>query len=354
MLDTVYHGNTLDNWLISFFIILIAIVLTKGIIWLNKGYMQKLIKKSRTNLDDILFSALEKPVLLGVILIAIWLATSRLNLNIKIHEIITNSYQILIILTATWFFARLASTLLDEYATPVKSADKLSKAHFNKRLLPLLKRTILVLIWAIGIVMSLNNIGVKVTTLLGTLGIGGIAFALAAQDTIKNIFGGITLFTDRPFTIGDTVRFDSTEGKVLDIGIRSTRIKTYDNRIVTVANSKIMDALVTNITSEPSRRVVLKIGLTYDTSYEQMQKAIDLLKAIPAKIDDINQEAVKTSFSDFGDSALIITYIYFIKKSADTMQATSKVNFEILRSFNEANLNFAFPSQTIYIEDNKH
>lgn len=124
----------------------------------------------------------------------------------------------------------------------------------------------LVVVWIIGLVMALSNVGVNISALLGTLGIGGIAFALAAQDTVKNVFGAFTLLTDKPFNIGDTIRFDNFEGTVVDIGIRSTRIMNYDKRIITFPNYKITDSSIINISSEPMRRVVLNLGLTYDTT----------------------------------------------------------------------------------------
>jgi MscS family membrane protein len=223
----------------------------------------------------------------------------------------------------------------------------------DPKLLPLAKRTVLIIIWLLGIITALHNAGLNLSTLLGTLGIGGIAFALAAQDTIKNIFGGVNLFIDRPFCIGDVIKFDTMEGRVIDIGLRSTRIYTYECRIVTIPNYKLTDALITNVSSESSRRIVAELGLTYDTSTEKMQEAIDMLKKIPEKVNEINKHDVTVAFTDFGSSALIITYIYFVNRNANVYETRSKVNFEILKSFNQAGLNFAFPSRTLYIAGNQ-
>ena len=140
------------------------------------------------------------------------------------------------------------------------------------------------------LVMALSNVGVNISALLGTLGIGGIAFALAAQDTVKNVFGAFTLLTDKPFNIGDTIRFDNFEGTVVDIGIRSTRIMNYDKRIITFPNYKITDSSIINISSEPMRRVVLNLGLTYDTTAKKMKEALELLKAIPKRVENVRSE----------------------------------------------------------------
>ena len=211
------------------------------------------------------------------------------------------------------------------------------------------KRAVLIIVWTIGIVTALHNAGIEITALLSTLGIGGIAFALAAQDSIKNIFGGVTIFTDKPFRIGDSVKIDSTEGTVVDIGLRSTRILNYDKRIVTIPNFKVMDSFITNISSEHGRRVVMELGLTYDTTIEKMQEAMRILNDMPNRIPEIKSKDLVVSFTDFQESAMIITFIYFIHKSAGIFSTRSKVNTEILRSFNQAGLSFAFPSRTVYV-----
>jgi MscS family membrane protein len=311
----------------------------------------KLFSKTKNRYDDILFKSLEAPILLGIMLIAIWVAAIRLDLEYTIHEHISNSYKVLAVLNITWFFVRLFISLLEEL---VRKADEKSKAegkHFDNKLLPLTKRFVTIFIWSIGIVIALRNVGVNVKALLGTLGIGGIALALASQDTIKNIIGGITLFVDKPFRIGDRIIFDNIDGNVEDIGIRSTRIRTLDKRLLTIPNYKIVDAVIQNVSGEPKRRVLMKIGLTYNTAPEKMQEAINILKSMPQIIKEVDSKDLAANFTDFGDSALVITYIYYIKKSSpDVIASQSKVNFEILTKFNQAGLDFAFPTRTIYIE----
>ena len=222
-------------------------------------------------------------------------------------------------------------------------------------MLPIIKRTMLVVVWIIGLVMALSNVGVNISALLGTLGIGGIAFALAAQDTVKNVFGAFTLLTDKPFNIGDTIRFDNFEGTVVDIGIRSTRIMNYDKRIITFPNYKITDSSIINIPSEPMRRVVLNLGLTYDTTAEKMKEALELLKAIPKRVENVssNPADVVAVFTEYSDSALVIMYIYFIEKQGDILGVTSNMNMEILDTFNKAGLDFAFPTRTVYIQNDE-
>jgi len=222
--------------------------------------------------------------------------------------------------------------------------------YLDNHLMSILRRTVLAIIWSLGIVMALNNVGVNVATLVAGLSIGGLAFALAAQDTIKNIYGGFTIFTDRPFRIGDRIKVDGFDGFVENIGIRSTRIRTLEKRLVTMPNFKLVEASVENISEEPMRRVLMKLGLTYNTTPQKMNEAMEILKAIPEKVRNVDPKDITVAFTDFTDFSLVITFVYFIRKNADVMETPSQVNTEILRAFNEAGLQFAYPTQTVYIE----
>lgn len=348
MLEQLFYGNTLYSWMISLIIILGALVLNKIIVLLNKYLIKKITSKTNNRLDDILFQMLEAPVLLGIALFAIWIAAKRLDLGVAVEDQIAKAYKILTVVNITWFAARLVNALIEEYWVP--KADAITTKRLDTHLISIIRRTILTVIWALGIVMALNNVGVNVGALLGTLGIGGLAFALAAQDTIKNIFGGITIFTDRPFRIGDRVKVDKYDGFIESIGIRSTRLRTLEKRLVTIPNFKMVDAPVENVSEEPMRRVLIKLSLRYDTTPEKMNEAIDILRDIPQRVKFVDNKDLTVSFDDFGNSSLSITFVYFILRNADVMETQSQVNLEILRAFNEAGLIFAFPTQTVYVE----
>ena len=347
-LNRVFYGNTLEDWGISLIIIASALVVNKLVVLLNKHLIQRITERTSNKYRGVLIKNTLSPILLGVILLAIWIAAARLHWSETVYAAISKSYNILIILNITWLFVRLVSTFLDEQTRRTTEKYKAANLPIDNKLMPLIRRTIVLVIWAIGIVTALNNVGVSVAALLGTLGIGGIAVALAAQDTVKNIIGGITLFTDRPFRIGDRIKFDSVEGNVEDIGIRSTKIRTLDKRIITIPNSKIVDASIENISDEPKRRVVITLRLAHHTTPEKMKNAIAILKSIPKTIKEIESKDLSASFSDFENAALAITYIYFIQKSApDITETISKVNIEILTQFKQADIPFALPKVLI-------
>ncbi len=347
MLEQEFLGNTVADWGISLLFILGAFVVVKLLALLGKRVLLPLVNRTGTRLDDVIYYSIEAPLKFGIMLLGIWIALHRLVYPDSFVKVVDNAYRILIILCVTWFFANLLNGLLQRYWE--RHAD-----GQTKKMMPVIKRTILVIVWIIGIVIALSNIGINISALLGTLGIGGIAFALAAQDTVKNIFGAFTIFTDKPFTIGDTVNVNGFEGTVVDVGARSTKILGYDKRIITVPNYKITDASIVNISSEPMRRVTVKLGLTYDTTPEKMKEALDILRNIPQKVKDVSTTPsdIIANFTDYGDSALVITYFYYIKKGSDILKVTSDVNMEILESFNAAGLNFAYPTHTLYIQEN--
>lgn len=346
MLENVFLGNSLQEWGISFLIVLGAVVITQLISVFSKRVVKPLTVRTHNRLDDVLYYALESPLLFGIMLLGIWIAIQRLITPDNVATTVDNVYRILIVLNITWVFARLLTGLLDTYWGKRGNNDA-------ARMMPVVNRMLLALVWIIGIVMALSNVGVNISALLGTLGIGGIAFALAAQDTVKNVFGAFTIFTDKPFTIGDTIRVDSFEGTIVDVGMRSTKMMDYNKRIITFPNYKMTDASVINISSEPMRRVVMKLGLTYDTTPEKMEQALELLRAIPKRVDKVSTKNgfVLANFTDYADSALVITFTFFIEKGGNIQKVTSDMNMEILKDFNHAGLNFAYPSQTLYIQN---
>ena len=348
MLEQEIWGNTVQTWAVSILIILGTIVLVKLISLFSVKVLKPFIVKTTNRLDDVIYYSVEPPLKFAVILLGIWIAIHRLVYPDSFVKIVDDAYSILIVLDITWLFVRLLGRLIQNYW------GYTAHGHLNK-MLPVVKRTIVVVVWIIGIVMALSNVGVNISALLGTLGIGGIAFALAAQDTVKNVFGAFTIFTDKPFSIGDTVRIDSFEGTIVDVGMRSTKIMGYDRRITTYPNYKITDAAIINISSEPMRRVTVKLGLTYDTSPEKMKEALEILRALPQRVENVsvNPADIVANFTDYTDSALVITYYFYIKKQGDILKVTSDMNLEILSSFNKAGLNFAFPTQTVFVHQNE-
>ena len=341
-----YYGNTMLDWSIAFGIIIITALLAKTFYFVIGKSIKQLTKKTRNEFDDILVDMFEEPVVFALVLGGIWYAFSTLHLSESVRQFVHHSFYFLIVLDAAWFLTRFLDAVIVHYVRPF--VDK-TDTKLDDQLLPLLRKTLKVSIWIIAVLVALNNAGYNVGAILASLGIGGLAFALAAKDTVANLFGSLTIFLDKPFEVKDRVIVQGYDGYVEEVGLRSTRIRTLHGRMVTLANSEVANASIENITSEPNRKITVDLGLTYDTTPEQMEKAMAILEEIIRSNDELEEDVV-TAFTAFNDSSLNIRLIYYIKKGSSVFGNQTKVNLEILRRFNAEQLEFAFPTQTLYLE----
>lgn len=338
-----FYENTVSEWFVAFGIMIVAALAGKTLYWLFKNVLRRLTAKTKTTLDDIILDMIEEPIVFATTIFGIWTGLQRLKFPEKAETYVDHGIQGLIILCITWLVVRLIDALIREYLLPL--AEK-SENDLDDQLLPILRRTTGTAVWAVGIVVAFNNAGFDVAAVIAGLGIGGLALAMAAKDTVSNVFGGFTIFTDRPFTINDRIRFAGFDGTVEEIGMRSTRLRTLSGSLVTIPNANFASNPVENVTAEPSRKVVLDLGLTYDMDAEQMSEATSTLRAIAAAHDAL-EEKVIAGFSGFGDFALSLRFIYYIEGGSDYMQVQTDINLEILRQFADKGLDMAFPTQTI-------
>lgn len=339
-----YYGNTMQSWLLALVIIVLSVVLSRVIYWGFSRFVRLFTAKTKTNLDDIIVDMVEEPAVFLVVVMGIWFALKSLTLPESITTIVANSYQVIIALLVGWLLSRLFDAMYREYMLPLAEN---SENDLDDQLMPIISKGIKLIIWVMAIIIGLNNAGYDVAALIAGLGIGGLALAMAAKDTVSNIFGGVTIFTDKPFKINDRIKVAGYDGVVTEIGVRSTRLKTLEGRVVTMPNAKFADAPVENISWEPSRKVKLNLGLTYDTTPEKMQQAMDIIAKISAA-NKQTEDKVTISFNAFGDFAMNIMFIYYICKGENIADTQTAINMEILRQFNAAGLEFAFPTQTLY------
>lgn len=345
--DFISYHNTWENYAMAFGIILLVGLIGRIMVGLEKKYLRKIAHKTPTKFDDVLINVLQMPFVCGLVLVGIYVSLHVLVLPAIWVEYIELSFKVLMMLDITWVINRFIKNLLNSYLLPKVASDKESKLDVNA--VKAIQKIISGCIWIVALITAISMFGVDVAAMLTTLGVGGIAFALAAQDTIKNLFGGFTIFVDKPFKLGDRIQVAGFDGTVEEIGMRSTRIRTLAGRLVTIPNYKIVDSEIENVTAEDARKITLNLGLTYDTTPESMQEAMTWLKALPTQISTIKQDVI-ASFTTYGDFSLGITFIYYIKSRADIFETQSQVNLTILKHFNEKGWNFAFPTQTIYTQ----
>lgn len=347
--EKTFYGNTIAEWSVSLLIIAGTFVLAKAIYWLSGNIIKKITKKTKSKLDDLIIDKIEEPVILALVLGGIWYAVSYLNVSDGFVNFADKAFYVAFTFDVSWLVVRLVDSILVEYLSPLV---KKTKGNLDDQLMPIIRKSLKAVIWAMAIVIGLNNAGYNVGTLLAGLGLGGLAFAMAAKDSVANLFGGVTVFVDKPFKIGDRIVIDGYDGTVSDMGLRSTKLKTLAGRIVTIPNKNFTEKYIENISSEPSRKIALSLGLTYDTQAINILKAIDILKDIDKKSKYTKEDCVAI-FESFGDFSLNITYIYYIIKGEDIWAAINYTNQEILKRFNEAELEFAFPTQTILTQEIK-
>jgi MscS family membrane protein len=343
-LGQTYYGNTVLRWLTALAIIVGALIFAKVVYWIFGNTVKQLTKKTKTKLDDIIIDMIEEPIVFIITIGGVWYGLNTLELPEIAHGWMGNILHFLVILTLAWLVSRLLDAFYREYLVPVAAK---TETDLDDQLLPIVRKGTKMAVWAIGIIVALNNAGYDVGALIAGLGIGGLALAMAAKDTVSNIFGGFTIFTDRPFTINDRVKIAGYDGFIREIGVRSTRLETLEGRTVTIPNSKFSDSPVENVSMEPSRKVSVNLGLTYDTTPEKMKHAMEILKEIAAGHESLEEKMI-LSFNAFGDFAMNILFIYYIKAGSDIMGTQSDINMAILDRFNEAGLDFAFPTQTLY------
>ena len=341
-----FLGNPLMEWLQALGFFLGGVVLARIIFLLFKRVFKRLAAKTATKWDDVFVDQVEEPVAMGIVILGFWLGYDHLHFGEGVDTFMEHVFQILIAIDVTWLVARLLDSVVSNVILHLdQRTDSSAVAQFG----PILQKTLRALVWILGIISGLTNAGYDVGALLAGVGIGGLAMAMAAKDFVANIFGGVTVFSDKPFTVGDRIKVNGIDGTVQEIGIRSTRLSTLENRMVTIPNHQFTDQMVENVTAEPSRKMKVVLGLTYDTTPEQIQQAVDILTAIVSDAGRTENEYT-VWFSGFGDFSLNVTCIYFIRKGEHWAHVPGEINLEILKRFNEAGLDFAFPTQTLIHE----
>jgi len=346
ILDEKFLGNSIEDWGIALAIILGAFIATKIAYWIIANVVKKLTKKTKTNLDDVLIETLEKPIIYSILILGYWIAIHYVDLsdNPGILSFLEGVAGIAIIITLTSIVSRVFDALVTEIVLPY--VEK-TEGGADNYMLPIIRKVTKSIIWVFGIIIGLDNIGFDITAMIAGLGIGGLALALAAQDSVKNIFAGIMIFLDKPFKMQDRIQIEGFDGIVEEVGLRSTRVRTLDGRIVTIPNSTFTDNSVVNVTSQPALKITLNLGLTYDTSDEDMQKGVDILREIVADNSEILEQDCAVGFKDFGDFSLGILFLYYIKPDAHWLDSQNTISKEVLKRFNAAGLDFAFPTQTL-------
>ncbi|MFW6154388.1 MAG: mechanosensitive ion channel family protein [Planctomycetota bacterium] len=355
--------NPVWKWAALLGLLLLAFVVGKVISFFLDRRGRRLEDAGRGRLVLVVLHAIGRPIPLALVAIALYAAQAFLVLDVDVQAgdapvadgpIRTFWQQIcqaLLALAIAWALYRLVDVVEAMLGKAVERTD----TKLDDQLVPLLRKTVRVFVVILAALFIAQNIfQLNVGTLLAGLGLGGLAVALAARDSIANLFGSAVILTDRPFAMGDRIQVQSYDGMVEEVGFRSTKLRTLTGHHVTIPNSILVNDGVENISRRPFLRRMLNIGLTYNTPPDRMERAIEILhEMLDARAQCFHAEfPPKVYFTDYNaDNLGILVMYWFVPADWWEYQAfNNDFNLELLRRFNDEGLEFAFPTQTLYVK----
>lgn len=327
--------------------ILIGLILMKVFQYVLENYVKRLTERTKTEWDDNLLAQVDAPI--GYLFLALFLKLTytQLLLPVNVSSWLSGSLSLIRDVIIFWIIYRLVNVLCD-YLTYLTAK---TKNTFDDQLVPLVRKSLKVFTVIIGVIFILQNNGVNVTAFITGLGIGGLAFALAAKDTLANLFGSVTIFLDRPFGIGDWIKAGDAEGIVEEVGFRSTRIRTFYNSQISVPNSVMANAEIDNLGRRQYRRVFTMLNITYDTPPKKIEAFTEGIKAIIRANPKMRQDYYEVHFNNFGAHSLdIMVYAFFrVPDWSEELQQKHNFFLQIVRLAADLEVEFAFPTQTLHI-----
>lgn len=343
-----YFGSTISQYLLFFGVLAVGALVGRSLSFLYRRRLKGRVEKTETEIDDVILYALGRPVvLLGIVLAAV--AGRELLTPVEpLRSALEASVVIPVVVTVAWVAVRLTDGLIQTYL--MKYAEQ-TESKLDDELVPIVSRVTNIAIVTVAGVVILDSIGYDVTAVIASLGIGGVAIAFASRKTMADLFGGAHILTTKPFLVDDVVEIDGTGGTVEEIGLRTTRLRDFDGRLVAIPNSTIAATEVRNISSEPTRRVKTLLGVTYDTTPAGMARALELARETVNGVDGVDTEQTGAWFWEYGESAMRIRLEYHIDAIDRWKEVKDTVNRELQRSFEGADIELALPTQRIRIDE---
>jgi len=343
ILEQVFLGNTVRNYLFAAAVLAAGLVIVKVAVRSFVKRLKRMAQKTTTSFGDFIVKLLEKILLPVLYLSCFYLAAKTLALSEAVGSFL-NTIELLIV---TFFAARIATVLIG-YGIKVYLAKKQDDPTLVRSLEGMMG-AVKFLVWALAVIILLDNLGFKVSTLLAGLGIGGVAVAIAAQALLKDFFSYFSIVFDHPFKLGDFIIIGDFMGTVEHIGIKTTRIRSLGGEQVIFSNTDLTDSRVRNYKMMEKRRVVFRFNVAYQTT-------LGKLKEIPALIETIIKGIKDTAFDrahffSYGDFSLIFEVVYFVlaPEYNKYMDIQQQINFGIKEEFEKRGIEFAYPTQTVFL-----
>ena len=338
-------GEPLWKYLASLIYIFLAFYVSKFLDFLTRVWLKKWT--SRKQLTDLLLGLLNGPIKIIAFVVLLNIGLEMFDWPEVIKKILDKGLKVIIAATVTYAVLKLIDLLMGYWRQrSVADTDR----SFDEQLFPIIRKSLNVFVVIVAVLVTSQNIGIDITAAIAGLSVGGLALGLAAQDTVANLFGAVAIFMDKPFRIGDRIQLDSVDGTVETIGLRSTRVRNLDGHLITVPNKTMGNATITNVTRRPNIKTVMNIGITYDTPAEKVKRALQILQ-------EVYKEHPKTfdcliGFNKFADSALNIQVVHWWNSTdnKEYMAGLQEMNLAVKERFDKEGINFAFPSQTLYLK----
>ncbi len=328
-----------------FLLVLLAMILQKVVVWLSTAQVRRLSRRGNVRWALEVLGRSGAP-LGGMVMAGVfWIGFPLLDFSVGINRVVLFATRVLSMSSVVWLGYRMTDVLSDFMMSRAEKTD----TKLDDQLVPLVRKSLKVLMVVIGGLFILQNMHVDIGSLLAGLGLGGLAFALAAKDTVANLFGSIMIFVDRPFQIGDWIRIGDIEGTVEEVGFRSTRIRTFYNSLITYPNGRLMDVAVDNLGARKYRRYSTTLSLTYDTPPERMEVFCEAVRQLILDLDGMRKDYFMVEFKEYGAHSLdVMLYCFILAPSWPAeMRTRTNLNLEILRIAKRIGVSFAFPTQTI-------
>lgn len=359
-LQRTFFGNTLEAYCWFLGIALVGIIFKKLLSKALAYLAYKTLQKHATGVGyEKFLELLKKPLGIFILLVTFYLAFDRLTFpdhwnlmpaeKFGLKMVLFASFQIAVIFSLTWTFLR----LVDFFGLILMHRASLTESKADDQLVSFIKESIKVIVMILAFFLVLGAVfKLNIASLIAGLGIGGLAIALAAKESLENLLGSFTIFLDKPFTVGDVIKVGSIEGTVEHIGFRSTRIRTGEKTYLTVPNKKMVDSELDNLSMRTQRRVKFDVSLVYETTTEQFKNILADIRAFIDNHPHIAASDNQVSLFNFGDSGINIGITYFVNtKDYDIyLNVREEVNFKIMEIIQKRGSDFAYPTTAVIMK----